>query len=74
MTRTIPATTSGIRCTRLASACWNWTPGGVGERLTVIPMPRTASYSLATLPFPLVFHHPDCAYFTADEGESGAAA
>jgi uncharacterized protein with HEPN domain len=22
----------------------------------------------------IVFHHPDCAYFTADEGESGAAA
>jgi hypothetical protein len=22
----------------------------------------------------VVFHHPDCAYFTADEGESGSAA
>jgi hypothetical protein len=22
----------------------------------------------------IVFHHPDCAYFTAEEGENGAAA
>jgi hypothetical protein len=22
----------------------------------------------------IVFHHPDCAYFTADDGENGAAA
>jgi 5-methyltetrahydrofolate--homocysteine methyltransferase len=44
-------------------------PEDIGVQLTEgMMMEPEASVSA------IVFHHPDCAYFTADEGESGAAA
>ena len=44
-------------------------PGDIGVQLTEgMMMEPEASVSA------LVFHHPDCAYFTADEGESGTVA
>jgi 5-methyltetrahydrofolate--homocysteine methyltransferase len=44
-------------------------PDDIGVQLTEgMMMEPEASVSA------IVFHHPDCAYFTADEGESGAAA
>jgi 5-methyltetrahydrofolate--homocysteine methyltransferase len=44
-------------------------PGDIGVQLTEgMMMEPEASVSA------IVFHHPDCAYFTADEGESGTVA
>jgi cobalamin-dependent methionine synthase I len=44
-------------------------PEDIGVQLTEgMMMEPEASVSA------IVFHHPDCAYFTADDGESGAAA
>ena len=40
-----------------------------------LPRPEDIGVQLTMMePEASVFHHPDCAYFTPDEGESGAAA
>jgi hypothetical protein len=50
------------------------TGAGVKKHAEDLPLNRGMMMEPEASVSAIVFHHPDCAYFTAEEGENGAAA